>query len=230
MPLSDEALAAEILRVLEAAKNEDSYVRIMLTRGSGPLGLDPDLATQPLRVILVEPVTPPPRSAYADGIALICVQVARTVDGTAAAGAKVSNYLANLLAMKEAKGRGAAEALVLDGRGDVVEGASSNVFVVKDGVLKTPPESAGILPGITRAHVLKVAHDSGVAVEIKALRPEDLYRADEVFITSSIREILPAVRVDDRVIGTGKPGPLTRKLHQSFRESLEVKGPLPWLG
>jgi branched-chain amino acid aminotransferase len=151
------------------------------------------------------------------------------VDDTAAAGAKVSNYLANLLAMREAKSRGAQEALVVDAHGHVVEGASSNVFVVAAGRLATPPEAAGILVGITRAHILSAARALGVPVEERALSPDDLWSADEVFITSSIRELLPVVRVEGRPVGAGVPGPVARALHRRFRADVGMGArPMPW--
>jgi branched-chain amino acid aminotransferase len=121
------------------------------------------------------------------------------------------------------------EALVVDGRGNVVEGATSNVFVVQAGGLKTPPEGAGILPGITRAHVLDAAARLGIAVEERELKPDDLYKAEEVFITSSIREILPVVRVDGRAVGRGMPGHVSRQLHRAFRVAVGFgTEPMPW--
>jgi branched-chain amino acid aminotransferase len=235
VPLDDAALAREIERVVAAAQNTESYARIMLTRGSGPLGLDPALAGAPLRVIIVEPVAPPPREVYAKGIALACIATSTTTSATAAAGAKVSNYLSNLLAVRDAKARGAAEALIVDAAGDVVEGASSNVFIVRRNTadapptLVTPPEDAGILAGITRAHVLAAAASLAIPVELTRLRPSDLYAADEAFITSSIREIVPAIAIDGRVIGAGTPGPVTRALHRAFREGVGLGGSsMPW--
>jgi branched-chain amino acid aminotransferase len=232
LPVDDATLRREVDAALAAARRDpsrESYVRIVVTRGSGPLSLDPDTATHPLRVILVEPVVPPPRDAYVNGIALASVSARRAVDDTAASGAKVTNYLANLLALREAHGRGAQEALVVDGRGHVVEGASSNVFVVAAGRVATPPESAGILVGITRAHILRAARDLGVPVDERDLLPDDVYGADEVFITSSIRELLPVAYVDDRTIGSGAPGPIARALHRRFRESAGMGNhPMPW--
>ncbi len=231
-PVDDATLAREVVAAVAAARGDaaaESYVRIVLTRGRGPLSLDPDTATHPLRVILVEPVVPPPRDAYVRGIAAATVSTRRAVDDTSAAGAKVTNYLANLLALREAHARGAAEALIVDPRGHVVEGASSNAFIVTGGRVATPPESAGILAGITRAHVLAAARDLGIAVDERELTPGDVHGADEVFVTSSIRELLPVVRVDDRVIGTGTPGPVARALHRRFRESVGVGDqPMPW--
>jgi branched-chain amino acid aminotransferase len=229
LPLDDDAMKGEIERAIAEAGNDESYVRITVTRGSGPLGLDPDLASHPLRVILVEPVSPPPRGSYVDGVAVVTVSTKRAVDDTAAAGAKVSNYLANLLALREAKTRGAVEALVVDARGHVVEGASSNVFVAHGGRLVTPPESEGILPGITRAHVIGAAGELAIPVDLRVLTRDDLYGAEEVFITSSIRELLPVIRVDDRVIADGKPGKLGRAVHRRFRERVGMGDrPMPW--
>jgi branched-chain amino acid aminotransferase len=229
MPVGEATLRAEIEEALRVAGNEESYVRLVITRGSGPLSLDPDSAVHPLRVLYVDPVVPPPRDAYVRGVALATVHTRRAVDETSAAGAKVSNYLANLLAMREAKGKGAHEALVVDARGQVVEGASSNVFVVSAGRLATPPESAGILAGITRAHVLAAARALGIATEERELGLADVYGADEVFITSSIRELLPVVCVDDRVIGAGVPGSVSRALHRRFRDDVGMAGrPMPY--
>ncbi len=229
MPAHEAVLREEVIRAIAEGRNKESYVRIVVTRGSGPLSLDPDTARKPLRVVLVEPVVPPPRAAYAGGIAAITVHTRRTVDQTAAAGAKVTNYLANLLAIRDAKSRGAQEALVVDGLGNVVEGASSNVFIVKTGRVRTPPESAGILAGITRAHVLNAASRLGMAVDETELTPADVYAADEVFITSSIRELLPVVQVDEYSIGRGVPGPVGRRLHRAFRVASGVGAePMPW--
>jgi branched-chain amino acid aminotransferase len=200
-----------------------------VTRGAGPLSLDADTASSPLRVILVEPVTPPTREVYARGIAVALIHSRRAADDTAAAGAKVGNYLANLLALREAKARGAQEALVVDPGGHVVEGASSNVFVVRAGRVVTPPESAGILAGITRAHVLAAARDLGLPTDERDLVAGDVQGADEVFVTSSIRELLPVVLADGRSIGSGLPGPITRALHRRFRQQAGMADlPMPW--
>jgi branched-chain amino acid aminotransferase len=220
LPVDDVTLRREVERAVAASGNDESYVRIVVTRGTGPLSLDPDTAGHPLRVVLVDAVSPPPREAYERGIAAILVHTRRAVDGTAAEGAKVSNYLANLLAMREAKARGAHEALIVDSHGHVVEGASSNVFVVLGGGIATPPETAGILAGITRAGILRAAADLGMTAVERDVPVADLLGADEVFITSSIRELLPVVRVDDRPIGSGVPGPVARALHAQFRRAL----------
>lgn len=232
LPVDEATLAREVEAALAAARSDasrESYVRVVVTRGSGPLSLDPDTATHPLRVILVEPVTPPSREAYLLGVAVVFVSTRRVADDTPASGAKITNYLASLLAMRDARARGAQEAIIVDARGRVVEGASSNVFVVTAGRLATPPESAGILAGITRAHILRAARDLGVPADERDLARDDLYGADEVFITSSIRELLPVIRVDDQTVGTGAPGPVSRALHRRFRESVGMGDhPMPW--
>lgn len=229
LPLPPEEIAKEIERAVQLAQNPESSVRVMLTRGTGPLGLDPDLARHPSRIIFVEPLSPPPAEAYRQGIGVILVRTARAVDATAAAGAKVANYLTSLLAIREAKQVGAAEALIVDANGCVVEGATSNVFIVKKGELFTPPESAGILPGITRAHLLEAAKTLGITVHFEELPEGEFFDADEVFISSSIREVLPVVRVDGRAIADGEPGDVTRRLHSAFRKAASAPGPDPWV-
>ena len=228
LPLPIEEIAKEIERAVELAQNPESSIRVMLTRGTGPLGLDPDLARNPSRFVFVEPLKMPPVEAYRDGIKTILVRTSRATDATAAAGAKVANYLTSLLALREAKQAQATEALIVDGNGMVVEGATSNVFVVKNGELVTPPESAGILPDITRAHLIEVAKELGVVVRFEELPEASILDADEVFISSSIREVLPVVRVDEKTIGDGKPGAMTRKLHSAFRKAVGAPGPDPW--
>jgi branched-chain amino acid aminotransferase len=227
MPITAADFGMEIRLAVRAAHNPESYARAMLTRGSGPVGLDPALAGAPLRVVLVEPLEPLPAAFYRDGIAVVTVRTERAAD--AARGAKVGNYLGSLLALKEAKARGAQEALILDAAGRVVEGTTSNVFVVRGGEIVTPPEQASILAGITRAHLIELATDLGRPLRLAELTPADLASADEVFISSSLREVLPVVRVDDRPVAGGRPGPVTRALHTAFRVRAGLGAePMPW--
>ena len=233
LPVDDATFRREIEATLDAAASggdsHESYVRVVVTRGTGPLSLDPHTATHPLRVVLVEPLVMPPLDAYLHGVPVVCSSTRRPTDGTTASGAKVTNYLASVLALREARSRGAQEVLVLDARGHVVEGATSNVFLMKAGRLMTPPESVGILAGITRAHIIRAAVALGIPVDERELFPDDVYGADEVFVTSSIRELLPVVRVDEHPIGTGAPGPVARALHRRFREAAGMGDrPMPW--
>ena len=216
MPVSIDTLCAEVGATLDAAGEGEWYVRVVVTRGTGPLTYDPSTATAPLRVIIAAPVSVPPADHYKRGIAVSLLHASRPTDDERAAGAKASNYLANLLAVHEAKQKGAEEALVLGGQGQILEGASSNLFIVKDGRVRTPEPQPGILIGITRAVVLAAAGADGIEVEEAEVRPEDLYGADEAFITSSIREVMPVVGADGRTIGSGAPGPVTKRLHEGY--------------
>lgn len=228
LPVAVDVLRAEVLEALAQAGNPESYARVMVTRGAGPVGLEAPSDARPLRVILVEPLRLPPAAHYRDGIAAITVRTERAAD--AAHGAKVGNYLASLLALREARRAGAAEALLLDGAGDVLEGTTCNVFAVEGATLCTPPEEAGILAGITRAHILTVARAAGMAVEERAISRERLLAAAEVFVCSSIREVVPVVEVDGSPVGEGAPGPVTRRLHTAFRRAVSAPGPDPLAG
>jgi branched-chain amino acid aminotransferase len=217
LPCSLTELAREVHELLGQADNPESMIRIMLTRGIGPLGLDPDLAEHPTRVILVAPLRSLPAESYTNGVGVVTFRTQRLADATDAAGAKIGNYLVAILAMREAKKHAAIEALVIDAQERVVEGTSSNLFAVMDGSLITPPETSGILPGITRARVLQLAKEHAIPVEFRAPTLVELCAASEVFISSTIREIVPVVRIDDRTIGGGKPGPTTELLLRAFR-------------
>jgi branched-chain amino acid aminotransferase len=235
LPIERAALASEVAAAVAAAGNPESRIRIIVTRGRGPLGLDSALAGEPLRAILVEPLELPPAAQYREGIGVVCVQTVRASD--AVHSAKLSNYLASVLALQDARAAGAQEALVVNRDGLVVEGTTCNVFIVrrrgegeKAGVsVCTPPLGIGVLPGITRALVMRVAEGLGLPVLDCALRPEQIRAADEVFVTSSIREILPVVSVDGEPVGDGQPGEITRRLHAAFRAEVGLGDrPLPW--
>lgn len=217
LPIALGQLRAEVLEAIAAAGYPESYVRLMITRGEGQLGLDPALADHPRRVLIVQPLHPPPAEQYTAGIAVISYHTERVVDATSAQGAKIGNYLISVLALREARLAGAQEALIRDGQGRILEGASSNVFVVKQGVLVTPGEDAGILAGITRAHLLALAGELGLPLELRALELPAVLAAEELFISSSIRELLPVVRLDGHVIGSGTPGAIYRRLLAAFR-------------
>ena len=224
-PIAAADLALEVRRAVRAARNDESYVRVTITRGSGPLGLDPALARDPLRVILVEPLTPLPGALYRHGVRAVTTRLDRPAD--AAPGAKITNYLASLLAVQRAKAQGAHEALLLDARGHVLEGATSNVFVVQDGALLTPPEDAGILAGITRAQVLEIAGELSIPVRFATFHPA--ITAQEAFLTSSLRELVPLIQIDESAVGDARPGPTTRAIHAAFRRRVGLGAePMPW--
>jgi branched-chain amino acid aminotransferase len=216
MPVSIETLSSEVRATLDAAGEGDWYVRVIVTRGTGPLTYDPTTASAPLRVVIAAPVSVPPAERYERGIAVALLEASRPTDDARAAGAKASNYLANLLAVHEAQQKGAQEALMLGRDGQILEGASSNLFIVKDGKVRTPEPQPGILVGITRATVISAAAEEGIAFEEGEVRPADLYGADEAFLTSSIREVMPVVVAEGRTIGAGVPGPITKRLHLGY--------------
>ncbi len=213
-----DRLRQEVLEVARATGNAETYVRIVVTRGSGKaLGLDPSLARAPLRVVIATDVPVPPAWMYERGVTVITHRTQRISEGTSAVGAKLGNYLLSILATHEAHARGADEALILNAAGQIVEGTTSNVFLVKDGGLVTPPDEAGLLAGITRAKVLELARSFGIPCELRTFPPAELVAADEVFITSSIRELVPVVAMDGKSAGGGKPGALTARLLEAYR-------------
>lgn len=224
LPVSRTELTREVLEAVRAAGNAETYIRVMVTRGTAPMGLDPLSAEHPLRVVIVAPLSSPPPAAYEKGIGVVTYRTQRTAEATPAATAKVGNYLVAVLALREALRAGAAEALIVDGAGFVVEGASSNVFIVRGGRLLTPPEDAGILPGITRRLLLETARAEGIPVDLEPLSLGGLAAADEVFISSTIRELLPVVRVDGTPVGSGRPGPVTQRLLAAFRDKVHNPG------
>ncbi len=221
LPWSDEKILAEVERTLAAAGNEESYVRIVATRGAGAIGLDTALASDPQMLVIVQPIHLPPPEAYEQGVKVQLVGVRKNLREAIDPKAKTGNYLNNVLALREAKARGAYEAVMLDSDGRITEGSTSNLFVVQGGRLITPPSEVGILEGVTRSVIFEVAQAEGIPVEERHLLPADLLGADEAMITSSVREIVPAVRVgiddEEHLLGGGKVGPVVRRITAAFR-------------
>ncbi|MFO0695523.1 MAG: aminotransferase class IV [Polyangiales bacterium] len=220
LPVSRAQLAEEVAAAIADAGHPESYVRVVVTRGRGPLGLDPTTAIHPLRVIVVAPLVTPPPAFYEAGVAVITLRSSHEAGRKSTAGAKVANYVENILATVEAKEKGAHEAFFVDGSGQVLEGATSNVFVVSGGRVRTPPLSTGILGGITRSLVLDVARELGIPADEEPLTAHDLRSAEEIFLTSSIREVVPVIRLDGMDVGNGRPGPVARRLLVAYRDRL----------
>lgn len=221
LPLTDQQIAEEVRRGVELAQNVESYIRLIVTRGSGDLGLDPALAVAPKRIVIVSPLDRPTKATYETGVRAITAQTQRATDASDAVGAKVGNYLAAVLAMKKAHAVQANEALIVDRNGAVIEGATSNLFWVACGHLFTPPLSVGILDGITRRVVLEAAEELNLEVQFPCPSVAQLLAADEIFITSSIRQMLSVVELDGHTIGPGQPGPIYRRLFERFVEIVE---------
>lgn len=218
VPVPVATIRAEVEAGLSAAGNPESYIRIVVTRGAGEIGLDPGLAVDPLRLVIIRGLPAPDPRLYEEGARVALVLPTRENSEASPEGSpKTGNYLPNVLAVGEAKRRGAYEALLVDREGHVLEGASSNVFVVRAGTLTTPPLTEGILEGITRKHVLAIARQLGLPTTQTALGIDDVKDADEVFITSTIREIVPVSDIDGTKVGDGRPGPLTLRITDAFR-------------
>lgn len=223
LPWDEARTAAEVVRTLQVSLGGDGLdpeaapwnvgersVRVLMTRGGGELAPD----VPPAAVIIAEPLHAPPLRAYREGVKVLLVEADR---GRVDPAAKTGSRLTHVLALRAARAAEAHEALFVDAGGRVTEGTSSNLFAVRGGRLLTPPLAAGILEGVTRDLVLSLARGEGVPVEEVPLFPADLERADELFITSTAREVLPATRLGDRPVGRGTPGTVTTALHQAFR-------------
>jgi branched-chain amino acid aminotransferase len=221
VPTTDAEIHERITATIAAAQlPAEAYIRLLVTRGVGEIGYDPALCPSPTIVVIVKPHTELPASSYTDGVKIALVSVVRNHPSSVNPIIKSNNLLNNALAIQEALKRGAAEALMKNHRGELAECAMSNIFVVTDGSVRTPPTTAGLLAGVTRAFVLELAAKTGIRALEETLHEGDVATADEMFFTSTTREIVPVVRVDDRVIGSGKPGPVTQRLRAAFAEAL----------
>lgn len=220
--VSDETLTQRLHETLEAAGNPESSVRIVVSAGVGAIDYRKGSTKRPTIVIVVRPLQAYPESLYRDGAVASFATIMRASRGNLSPRIKSSNLLNNLMALRQAHERGAYEALLLNPDGEVCEGAMSNVFIVRDGVIATPPISAGILEGITRELVLAIAREGGLELEERSFVPDELLGADEVFITASSRQVVPIVKVDDQTIANGRPGPITQKLISLYNEKVQA--------
>ncbi len=212
-------LEHEIRRSLEAARNADSYLRIMVTRGSRPgfVNLDAATAGDGLIVIIVRPLEAFDPACYAEGVDVALVGVTRTGKRSLDPKIKSGNYLNNIIALHEARRQGAFECLMPNQDGYITEGSTSNVFLVKRGALRTPSLECGLLDGITRSFLFEIAAEAGYRIREEKLLPADVFDADEVFITSSLKEVMPVRSVSGRQVGDGRPGAVTRDLLERYR-------------
>jgi len=222
IPWSDEELAGTIARTHAAADNPESYVRVVVTRGCGPLALDPRGSEEPLLVVLVQPLVLPVAAAYERGISAVIVGITKNAGTSIDPAIKSGNYLNNILALRQAIAAGGEDAIMCNPEGAVSEGATSNVFMVTEGRVETPHMRTGILPGITRQQVCELATSLGLEVVEKSVLPDGLRAADEVFLTSSVRGIMPVTRLDGARVGDGTAGPVTRRLHQAYLAYVEA--------
>ena len=222
IPLTNEQIQTRFTETMAAASLPgEAYIRILVTRGVGELTYDPAACPDPSIVVIVKPHVMPPAEAFTRGVRVSLVPVMRNHPSSVNPLIKSNNLLNNALAMQHAVRQGAFEGVMRNYRGELAELTQSNLFVVKRGVALTPPVEAGLLPGITREFLFEVGAEHGIAVQESVLRDEDLIGADEAFLTSTTRELVPIVEVDDRLIGSGAPGPVTQALLQRFREAAD---------
>lgn len=219
VPFSDADLLRAINDTVAAHPGGmgEAYIRVLLTRGVGELSYNPAACPKPTIVIIVKPFPEPPARTFDEGIKVSLVSVRRNHPQALNPMIKSNNLLNNALAMQEALKTGADEALMCNQAGEIVECSQSNFFIVRGGQVLTPPLSAGLLPGITRAFVMELAAELGIPAREERLTSEDLGSADEAFITGTTREVTPVVLVDTAPIGGGKPGPISRRLLDHFR-------------
>jgi branched-chain amino acid aminotransferase len=216
IPMSQEQLAQAIRQTLDLNGLKDAYIRVVVTRGAGSLGLDPRKTSDPQVIIITDHIQLYPPELYENGLEIVTVATIRNHPNAVNPRIKSLNYLNNILAKLEAIQAGCLEALMLNHKGEVAECTGDNIFVVTRGVVRTPPLDAGILEGITRNAVLELAQRAGIPTREESLTRHDVYTADECFLTGTAAEIIPVVKCDGRVIGNGKPGPITRQLRERF--------------
>ncbi|HUH05171.1 MAG TPA: aminotransferase class IV [Kofleriaceae bacterium] len=221
---TDELLERAIATTLTAAGNLESYLRVVITRGAGEIGLDIALADTPRTIVIVRPLVLPAAESYQHGVVLWIGSVQRTSPRAVDPRVKSGNYLNNIMALREARRAGADEALMCDAAGRIAEGATSNIFCVRSGALLTPALEIGLLAGITRQRVIALARADGLEVVEGELVPDVARAADEAFITSSIRGVMPVRRIDDAVLGTSAPGPVTRRIMELYGGHLAGPG------
>ena len=218
VPPDDASLLAQVDSLLARAGKGESYIRIIVSRGLGDCSYNFERVAGPTVVMIQKPLPPYPARHYEDGIQAAAVGVRRNHPRALDPAIKSSNLLNNILAVREAQSRGAEEPVLLNQEGFLAEGASTNLFLARGVALLTPPLSAGILAGITREVVLELAAALGIPAREQPLRLDDLLAADEAFLTSTTREVVPVRAVDERRIGTGTPGLLTRRVMEAFRD------------
>ena len=224
LPLSTAQLADAIIETLKRNRLRDAYIRVVVTRGEGDLGLDPRLCRKPSLFIITDKIVLYPESYYRNGMEIITVPTVRNLPEAINPALKTLNYLNNIMAKIEATNSKYNEALMLNHQGYVAECTGDNIFILKNGILQTPPTYLGALKGITRQAIMDLALRNDIPCQERVLTRHDLFNADESFLTGTAAEVVPVVKIDSRCIGTGKPGKATRKLMSAFRDLTKREG------
>ena len=218
IPMTPEEMEAAHVKTVAANGLKDAYIRTVVSRGKGDLGLDPRKCPTPTVVIIADAIKLFPAEMYETGIKAITSAFRRTAVDAHSYQVKSLNYLNSIMAKIQANQAGMPEAVMLNSHGFVAEGTGENLFIVKNGVLATPPGSAGILEGITRSTLIDIAYKDGIPFEYKNITLHDVYVCDECFLSGTAAEVMPLVELDSRKLGNGKPGPITNKLRKEFFE------------
>ncbi|HOJ30533.1 MAG TPA: branched-chain-amino-acid transaminase [bacterium] len=224
IPVSMEEMAEIIKKTIKKNKLKDSYIRVVVTRGVGDLGLDPRKCPEPTIFVIASKIKLYPEEYYEKGLSVVTIATRRNLTESLNPAIKSLNYLNNILAKIEATNAGAMEGLFLNNEGYVAECTGENIFIVVENKLFTPPIFAGALDGISRDAVIQIGREIGLDVEEKLLTRYDLYNSDECFLTGTAAEIIPVTLIDGRTIGSGKLGPLTRRIREEFHRLVQKDG------
>ncbi len=216
IPMARDEMSRAIVDTLSANSLSDAYIRVIITRGAGGLGLDPRKTTDPQVIIITDQISLYPEELYDHGLKIITAGTTRNHPNALNPRIKSLNYLNNIMGKIEATNSGCLEALMLNTKGEVAECTGDNIFIVKRGVIHTPSIDSGILEGITRNAVIELARLAGHTVVERTMDRLDVYTADECFLTGTAAELIPVVECDGRVLGSGRPGSITRDLRQRF--------------
>lgn len=224
IPISHAEMVKAVVDTCRKNRVRDGYIRLVVTRGVGTLGLNPNRCKNPSVIVIAGKIQLYPEELYQKGMEIVTVPTVRNLHSAVNPAIKSLNYLNNILAKIEANNAGCEEAVMLNAEGFVAECTGDNLFLVSGGQLLTPPLSAGALHGITRQVVMDLAKEAGLTVAEPNLTRYDLFNAEECFLTGTGAELVPVVKIDGRVIGTGKPGPVTRKLVTRYHALTKVSG------
>ena len=216
--LDKSAVIEATLETIRQNNLQDGYIRLVVTRGVGDLGLNPMLCPKASMIIIASKITLYSAEKYENGLDVVTCATRRIPHGALSPMVKSLNYLNNVMAKIEAQNAGAGEGLMLNEQGFVSECTGDNIFIIKNGVIFTPPIAAGALAGVTRAVVFDLAAEFGIPIREPMMTRYDIFTADECFLTGTAAEVIPAVKLDTRLIGDGKPGPITQRLIGRFRE------------
>lgn len=221
IPYPKQELHEAMVETIKANNAAYAYIRLVVTRGEGTLGLSPFKCSKPSVIVIYDDIQLYPKEMYTDGMAVIVAKTIRTSARMVDPSVKSLNYLNNILAKIESVDAGVSEAIMLNEHGDVAEATGDNVFIVKNGTVITPPPSAGILVGITRAIVIELSKKLGIPLKESTIARQDLDEADECFLTGTAAEVCPVTRIDDALVGNGKVGDITRRLIKAYREFID---------